>query len=195
MRAPSPSPSPVRQGRGKAVWKGREDMSRKGLMVLTILVALVLAVAACGLPSKPVSRVSNFDSVVLEQDLWVGDDAKVVDELEVGDDLTVTDDVVIGGLRRISAQTAISCTTGGYITPTGSYQQLECYVSTPVSLTNIAIGTAGDLLFLTNTCTQTIYITDTGTTMLNTGRTLGQYDALLLWCDGTNWLEVSYTDN
>ena len=109
--------------------------------------------------------------------------------------LSVTGDASIGDDLEIGAQTAISVTTGGYITPTGTYQPLKCDVTAPVSLTNIAVGTAGDVLYLTNECTQTICITDTGTTKLGGNRVLGQYDSLLLWCDGTNWLEVSYVDN
>ena len=48
---------------------------------------------------------------------------------------------------------------------------------------------------LTNVGSQTITITDTGTTVLSSNAVLGQYDVLELMFDGTNWLQVGKTDN
>jgi hypothetical protein len=54
---------------------------------------------------------------------------------------------------------------------------------------------SGMFLWLTNVSTPTLTITDTGTTMLSGNLALGQYDTLLLRFDGTNWLQVSTSNN
>ena len=43
--------------------------------------------------------------------------------------------------------------------------------------------------------TNTITITDTGTLKLSGNAALGQYDTITLWSDGTNWIEISETNN
>ncbi len=113
--------------------------------------------------------------------------------LNVDDDATFNDDMIV------AAQTAISVTAGGLITPTGSYQPLESggYVSATLAITNAAGAaySAGTLVVLINTVTYTIEITDTGTTILSGNLALDQYDSAVLWFDGTNWIEVSETNN
>jgi hypothetical protein len=108
--------------------------------------------------------------------------------------LTISDgDAVIADDVTITKQSAIAVTDGGYITPTGTYQPLTSAGN--VGTSNLAIGTAGDLLYLVNTSATTITITDTGTIMLEGNAALGQYDTLHLICDGTNWLQVSKGNN
>ena len=96
---------------------------------------------------------------------------------------------------RTSPQDTLSVTADGQtITPTGAYQPLS--VTYPGWATSsITAGTAGDWLYLTNTMTNTLTFTDTGTLKLGDNRAVGQYDSLLLQCDGTNWVEVSFVNN
>jgi hypothetical protein len=100
---------------------------------------------------------------------------------------------VVADDLRVTGQTTLTVTQGGTITATGTYQPLTA--AGAVSTGSIAAGTAGDLLVLTNIGSNAIVISDTGTVMLNTDRTLGQYDTMVLLSDGTNWLELSYNDN
>lgn len=111
--------------------------------------------------------------------------------------LTLSDgDAVVADDLRITAQTAITVTNGAAFTPTGSYQGLQVSAaSSEVTPTLTMAGTAGDLLVLINTTTPTISIADSGTTMLSAEWEAGQYDTLVLWCDGTNWLELTRTNN
>ena len=103
-------------------------------------------------------------------------------------DLIVADDL------RITAQTVISPTDGGVITPTGTYQPLSSAGTvTPTIATGAA--TAGDTLMLVNTTATTINIADSGTAKLSAAAALGQYDTLTLLFDGTNWLELDRSDN
>jgi len=91
-------------------------------------------------------------------------------------------------------QATQTVTDDGSIDATGTYVPLTAIanVSSIYTVTNCA---AGDILYLINTGSNTIGISDTGTMKLSGGITLGQYDTLLLWCDGTNAIEVSHTDN
>ena len=98
--------------------------------------------------------------------------------------LTVTDELLIG------ATAAISITTGGTITPTGSFQLLESAGNVGAAL-SVSGYTTGDFLLLTNTSNTTITITDTGTAKLESNWAGSQYDQLLLIFDGTNWLEIT----
>ena len=106
-----------------------------------------------------------------------------------------TGGVEVGTLFRTVPQTAISVTANNQtISPTGAYQPLA--VVFPAKATSsITAGTAGDWLYLTNTMSNTITLTDTGTLKLGGNRTIGQYDSLLLVSNGTYWVEVSLTDN
>jgi len=114
----------------------------------------------------PVFRVSNGGGVVLPDG-----------------NLTVADYLLL------SAQTAISVTDGGVITPTGSYQQLES--GGAVTATLAACGTVGRIYVFVNTVAQTIIISDTGNTIMSGNTTLGQYDALAMLCDGTRLIQIA----
>lgn len=101
---------------------------------------------------------------------------------------TVADDFVV------SAQTAISCTDGGVITPTGTYQPLQSAGTVTPTVTTSGVAT-GTLLVLVNTSATTVNLPDSGTMMLSGAAALGQHDSLVLWFDGTNWIQVGGSDN
>ena len=107
--------------------------------------------------------------------------------------LTISDgDAVVADDLRITAQTAITVTNGNAFTPTGTYQPIQAAAEVTPTIT---VGTAGDVVVLINTSANTINIADSGTAKLSAAAALGQYDSLTLWCDGTNWIEVSRSDN
>jgi hypothetical protein len=94
---------------------------------------------------------------------------------------------------RLRAATPISVTQGATITPTASYQPLQSAGN--VSTAAIATGSAGDLLILINAADTTITISDTGTLKLSGNIALGQFDALTLISDGTNWTQIATSNN
>ena len=102
--------------------------------------------------------------------------------------------VAVEDVLRIAPQDVQTVTTGMTLTPTGAYQPLQA-IGADRGFGAISAGSAGDVLLLQNVLTYTVGVSDTGTLKLGGDRTLGQYDTLLLVCDGTNWLEVSYTNN
>lgn len=107
--------------------------------------------------------------------------------------VTLSDgDAVVADDLRVTAQTAITVTNGVAFAPTGTYQRIQAAGTVTPTIT---VGTAGDLLVLINISAQTINIADTGIQMLSTAWAGGQYDVLVLWCDGTNWLEVARSNN
>ena len=92
-----------------------------------------------------------------------------------------------------SAAEAITVTTNGYITPTGTLVRLTSEGN--VYTNQLALTTAGRLALLWNSGAATVTITDTGTSKLAGVWTGGPYDTLLLWSDGTAWLELGRSDN
>ena len=104
-------------------------------------------------------------------------------------------DLSLGGIGTAGVAHPIEVVPDGRIAPAAAFQPLECRSTGAVSTSNLVSGSAGDLLCLTNVSRQAITILDTGTLRLGSDRTLGQHDSLLLWCDGTHWIEVSYSDN
>ena len=152
-------------------------MARHTRALLTFLLLLLLCVSLSGCAVGD----TNLTNLVLSGDLTVGDDATVTD------DLTVTGDQIASTWMRLTPQTAISVTMNGYITPTGTLQRLESAGN--VGTSKLAVSTAGDILYLQNTSNTTITISDTGVLKLSSNLALGQYDGVILYCDGTNWIE------
>lgn len=146
----------------------------KSALIAALLLGLVLSLPA-------LAQITNFDNVVVTADVVVGDD------------LTVADDVAISGLVRHAAATAITVSNGSEVTPTGSYQPITSAANTGTS--DITIQTAGTIVTFVNTANTTITFTDTGTLKLSGNAALGQYDTLTVISDGTNWIEVSETNN
>jgi hypothetical protein len=123
-----------------------------------------------------------------------GTDFSATGGLTLAAGLTVSDgDVVVADDLRVTAQTSITVTDTAAFTPTGTYQGITA--AGEVTPTITAGATAGDVLVLINTSDQTINIADSGTTMLTAAAALGQYDVLVLWSDGTNWIEISRANN
>jgi hypothetical protein len=107
--------------------------------------------------------------------------------LEAGATFTVTDFI------RTGYKTALSVTDGSTITPTGTIQRITAAATTGTSA--IANPNEGRILVLVNIGSNTITLTDTGTLKLSGNAALGQFDNITLIGDGTNWIEISETNN
>lgn len=161
------------------------------------VIALVVTLVAAGALQAQGNR-SVFSWVVasratIESGGLTVTGASTLDDAAVGDDLTVADDTVLAGDLTLTPATAITLTMNATLTPLGSYQPIRS--AGTVNTSSITAGTAGDVLTLVNIANTSIVFTDTGTLKLGGNRTLGQYDTLLLVSDGTNWIEVSTTNN
>ena len=152
------------------------------------------------------SALSTTGDVTVGDDLTVTDDAAVGGALAVtgastltgavttGGALTIGTIATIGTFEKFTACTVISPTDGAVITPTCTYQRLSSAGEVTPTITTTGI-TTGTLLVLINTTNTTINLADTGTAKLSAAWAGGQYDALVLWFDGTNWIEISRSDN
>lgn len=164
--------------------------------ILSGLIAAALLVALLNLPV--LAQVTNFTSVTLSGDLVVGDDATVADALSAADvtasdDLVVGDDSVFGGFVRFTPGSEIVVTSGSTITPVTSYVPITG--STGVGTSSIAVMPAGTAIYVVNMANTTITLTDTGALKLSGNAALSQYDNVTLVSDGTNWIEISETNN
>ncbi|NLE76898.1 MAG: hypothetical protein GX605_09120 [Chloroflexi bacterium] len=105
---------------------------------------------------------------------------------------------VAGGMTHFSglslqAQTPISVTAGLTLPLSGTYQPLEAAGDAAFALPLAC--TAGDVVLLLNTVGHTLTLSDTANAVLAADWAGGEGDALLLWCDGTQWVEISRSDN
>ena len=133
--------------------------------------------------ATPVAYVADGGAMTLANGLTVTAGGVTLSD----SDLVVADDL------RITAQTAITVTDGAAFTPTGTYQGIQA--AGEVTPTITAGAPAGDLAVLINTSAQTINLADSGTLKLTAAYAMGQYDALVLWSEGTNWIEISRANN
>lgn len=99
----------------------------------------------------------------------------------------------LNGPLRALPQATITVSNNSIITPTGMYQPLTA--SAAAGTSSIAAAAAGTIVIFENLSTNTITLTDTGTLLLAGNAVLGQYDTLALISDGTNWIQVSKSDN
>ncbi len=103
-------------------------------------------------------------------------------------------DVTAGADLNVSAQTLITATHGVPITPTGAYQPISSAGTITPTIATSGI-TTGQMLVLINTTNTNIHFADTGTAKLSAQIILGQYDSLTLIFDGTNWIQLSTSNN
>lgn len=105
----------------------------------------------------------------------------------------LTGTVNAGGFIVLAKASNITVTDNSIITPTATYQPLTA--DGAVGTDQIAILSAGTLLYLSNVSANAITITDTGTLKLSADIALGQYDTLTLLSDGTNWIQIATSNN
>lgn len=153
------------------------------------LLVLALLLLLTGVASAQVGKGWFFvDSLRVESDMIVDDDATITGDLAVGDHAT------IGNFLYLTAGTAISLTNGAVLTATNTYQPIDAAPSSTITFT-LAAGSAGQMLRLINQGTGTTVLVDTGNQVLASTYSLGQYDSLLLMSDGTRWIEMGRSNN
>jgi hypothetical protein len=178
---------------------------RKAATAVGIALVMVVLLGALTLPVDGQASRTRFDWVLVDRltvgtagatvngDLSATGDFAVTGDSTLTGDLTTSADASFADTLNIAAQTSVTMTQSGTLTPTGSYQPITAAGN--LSFGDITAGTAGGVLTLINLSNTTITITDTGTLKLSGNAALSQYDALILWSDGTNWVEVSQADN
>ena len=103
-------------------------------------------------------------------------------------DVTIDDDLIID-----PQAVTIAVTDDSTITALGTVTKLSAAASCGTA--TITAGTAGQVLILMGPAANTITITDTGTLKLGGNCALTANDTLTMISDGTNWNEISCSDN
>jgi hypothetical protein len=164
---------------------------------------LLLAVVAVSVSAQSGSGgFYDFEnSVRIAQDLIVRDDVTVEDaltvdgDLTIADDLTLTDIAAVGKLRHTVGATQ-TLTADAEITNTNSYLLVSAAGSIGTAdIADCTLANQGDVLAIENVANVTITITDTNPLKLSGNAVLAQWDNLLVFCDGTNWVEFAQADN
>lgn len=101
----------------------------------------------------------------------------------------------VGKFYRAIPRTAISVTTSAFITPTGTFQQLESFGSVATSGASIDVLPAGTILHLVNVGSGTITFTETGTLISAGNIVLGPEDSATLISDGESYRQIGASNN
>ncbi len=141
-------------------------------------------------------KQSNIDAFVA----WNGSDIKLYSDGGTTAQFTVdgaTGNTFVNGFARLGAAATISVTNGSIITPTATYQPIQSagtVTATAVATTDFS---AGQIVTLINTSNTSIILTNGTNLKLPSASnlTLGQYDAVVLWFDGTRWIAVANENN
>jgi len=164
------------------------------ICVLLILITLLLATLILpNAPLFPAQGVTHHDNIAATDGAFTTLSGTLTGN--VTGDLTgdMTGDLTNSTYINLVSQTSITVTNSAAFTPTGTHQGITA--AGEVTPTITAGVTAGNLLILVNSSAQTVNLVDTGTTKLSAAWAGGQYDTLLLMSDGTNWIEISRTNN
>jgi hypothetical protein len=149
-----------------------EDLLTLALKILAVLLLGLLLVSYVG------SR------------LWPGR----VDDWLTTQGVTHFSGTVQAAAFRQAQGTALTVTDGAAFSPVNTYCQITAAgtVTPTISTTGY---TAGDVFWLVNSGSNTINLADSGTAKLSAAWAAGQYDVLVVQFDGTNWIEISRSDN
>lgn len=101
----------------------------------------------------------------------------------------------ITNFYRAQPRTAIAVTMNGWVTATGTYQQLTAAGAVSTSGAKIAVKPAGTILILVNSGSNTITFTETGTLVSAGNIALGANDSATLLSNGTNWYQIAASNN
>lgn len=165
--------------------------------------ALIIVLVAVA----PVAAQTSAFQKLVTRTLTVLSDAEVRGNVTTAGNVVVTGAVSSATLNTTGAETVgtfrldtkavtITVTSGGTVTPAGSYQPLTSASNVGTSaIAGCAAGTVGETVDLVNGGANTITFTDTGTLKLSSNAALGPTDVLGLRCDGTNWVQRFKSDN
>jgi hypothetical protein len=181
------------------VMQGGYIMDATGAVTVNDGLAVYGNVAGTGAYLRLNSNTLMTGSLYMDGELRVngaifdnGAGLRLDDNTTVTGTLSSTGAVAVGTWLRGVAQSGIVVT--GWITPTGSFQPISAAAWVTPTL-NVSAGASGDMLMLVNTGTPSICLVDTGSVVLSADWTAGQYDTLLLYHDGSRWLELARANN
>jgi len=176
---------------------------KQRLITLGVLVVLLMFAALIPVASVPAKAGnSNFDAIVTSGDVTVGDDLTVADVATfaaglTAADLTATDDVVIGDDLTVAGDMILTAPARASLSATQTLVLATANV--PISSTASAgllpTCAAGKIFYIHNVGTQSIIITDSGTSKIASTYTMGNSDSITLLGVGSNCVELARANN
>lgn len=124
--------------------------------------------------------------------LWV---APMLVSIQAQGGVTGFANLRITNFYRAQPRTALTLTSGSTLNATGTYQRITAAGAIYTAGTAITVKPAGTVLTLVNSGSNTITFTETGTLISAGNLALGANDAVTLFSDGTNWTQVSASNN
>lgn len=176
---------------------------RLGLATAVLAVALALVVLVAN-PAAAQQGIQDIWSAVLMHNTLEVQGATTLDStLSVGTDLTVGDDLVLTGSVadltvdgdfEVTAQSVLTLTMNGWLTPTGSLQPIASAGAVSIN-GGTRIGHSVDYVQLVNIGAQTITISET-TGLVSAGNVaLAAGDTMtIMWANG-GWYQVGASNN
>lgn len=101
----------------------------------------------------------------------------------------------ISNFYRAQVRPVMVITATSTINPSGTYQPISSTAAIGRAGTAITVKPAGTILTLVNIGSQTITFTETGTLVSASNVALGANDAATFYSNGTNWYQVSASNN
>ena len=101
----------------------------------------------------------------------------------------------ISNFYRAQPRTTITMTQDKVLDTTGTFTRLTAAGAVSTSGASIEVEPAGTLLILVNIGSNTITFTETGTLKSAGNIALGALDSATLLSDGTNWYQISASNN
>lgn len=110
----------------------------------------------------------------------------------LGSTLSVAGATTLAGLNKVTAGSVVTVSNGTAFTLTATFQPLTAASAVTPTLT---IPAAGAQACIYNTSANAIVLQDAGNQVLSADATLGQYDMLCGYSDGTRFVETSRSNN
>jgi hypothetical protein len=161
------------------------------------LALLLLAGVAVGVSAQS-GGAGFYDfetNVRMWNNLQVLGTATLIGDIEARDDFTVIDIATLGKIRATVPATQ-TLAADVEITNTNSYLLISAAGNIGTGdVADCTLANQGDVLAIENVSNTTITITDSNPLKLSGNAVLAQWDNLLIFCDGTNWVEFGQVDN
>ena len=174
-------------------------MARSKALAMPLAVALVLSVLFYG--AVDAQGIKQTFGWIIARTLTVNTTSTLTGnvttgaDVSVGDDLAVVDDTTFTGNIIGAPATVQVIAQDTVINADNSYQPISSTAATSTANIVTDTSTAGQWITLVNVGSQTITLTDTGTLKLSANLALGASDSVRLIFDGTNWVQVSTSNN
>lgn len=111
--------------------------------------------------------------------------------------VTTFSNLRVNQFYRTQPRTVVLVSMNGSINATGGYQPISGTMTTTVNVSadNFTVEPAGTIVTLINTGAQSIVITETANMKSAGNLTLGQYDSASFFSDGSDWFQISASNN